>query len=158
MAAVNLTPAPVNTGGDQIEAEVTIDDQKQINRFARLNCKEEELDLVLNSIKRQLDNVKEANDELMLADDDDDLDGDLGDSSVAKDLSNIHFRVGESFISVNKDEAEQLLENKRKELEAEIKEMETQIQPMKEQMLNIKAHLYAKFGNNINLPLDDWVY
>ena len=153
MASVGLTPAPVAASGDTPDAEVTLEDQKQINRFARLNGKEEDLDAVLKNLQRQLDNVKEANDELMLADDDD-LD-DLDDDKTTRDLSNIHFRVGESFIAVTKDDAEKLLEVKQKELEAEVAELQSRIAPMKEEMLNIKAKLYAKFGTNINLDHDD---
>lgn len=158
MASVGLTPAPVSANFENSpEAEVTLEDQKSINRFARLNAKEEDLDVMLKNLQRQLDNVKEANDELMLADDDDDLDAELdGDSAAAtRDYSNIHFRVGESFMAMDKDEAEQMLEEKRKELDVEVAELQVRIAPMKEEMSNIKAKLYAKFGTNINLDHDD---
>jgi len=156
MTSLNLTPLPATGSSDAgAEAEVTLEDQKQINRFARLNGKEEDLDLVLKGLKRQLDNVKEATDELALADDDEDdeLGGD--ENQGTRDLSNIHFRIGEAFVAVHKDDAEQLLEQKRIELEAEIKSLEAKITPMKEEMSNIKANLYAKFGNNIKLDHDD---
>lgn len=140
------------------EAEVIFDDQKKINRFAQLNGKEEELDFILKGLKVQLDNIEEANNELMLADDGlDELEDDFtsDETTGTRDLSNIHFRIGESFIAVNKDDAEQLLESKKKELELRLKELERQIAPMKEEMSIIKAQLYAKFGNNINLDNEE---
>lgn len=159
MASVGLTPVPQNANtsdSGNADDEVTIDDQKSINRFARLNAKEEDLDEMLKSLKRDLDNVKEATDELMLADDDDEGDDDgLASDQAVRDLSNIHFRIGEGFIAVGKEEAEALLEAKQKDLDAEVAELEARIAPMKEEMSNIKASLYAKFGNNINLDHDD---
>ncbi|XP_017494458.1 PREDICTED: prefoldin subunit 4-like [Rhagoletis zephyria] len=151
MSSVKLTPVPPTTNaGDEAnkaDEEVTIEDQRSINRFARLNAKEDDLDEMLKSLKRDLANVKEATDELLLADDDDD--------EEVRDLSNIHFRIGEGFIAVSKEEAERMLEAKQKELDAEVRELEARIAPMKEEMSTIKAKLYAKFGANINLDLED---
>lgn len=165
MSSVKLTPVPPTTNaGDEVnkaDEEVTIEDQRSINRFARLNAKEDDLDEMLKSLKRDLANVKEATDELLLADDDDDEDeaGDdeelSGAGGKVRDLSNIHFRIGEGFIAVSKEEAERMLEAKQKELDAEVRELEARIAPMKEEMSTIKAKLYAKFGANINLDLED---
>lgn len=163
MSSVKLTPVPPTTNaGDEAnkaDEEVTIEDQRSINRFARLNAKEDDLDEMLKSLKRDLANVKEATDELLLADDDDDEDEaneELGGAGgKVRDLSNIHFRIGEGFIAVSKEEAERMLEAKQKELDAEVRELEARIAPMTEEMSTIKAKLYAKFGANINLDLED---
>lgn len=162
MSSVKLTPVPPTTNaGDEAnkaDEEVTIEDQRSINRFARLNAKEDDLDEMLKSLKRDLANVKEATDELLLADDDDDEEADEeigGSEGKVRDLSNIHFRIGEGFIAVSKEEAERMLEVKQKELDAEVRELEARIAPMKEEMSTIKAKLYAKFGANINLDLED---
>ena len=167
MTSLQLTPVPTSSTNantknnssssttDAPSEEVTLEDQRKINRFAMLNGKEEELDLILKDLKRRLENVEEASNELLLADDDDLDDDDLGDNDgKSKDFSNIHFKVGDAFIGINKEESEKLLEKKRKELEIEIHKIERRIAPMKEEMSNIKANLYAKFGNNINLDND----
>ncbi|KAH9403251.1 Prefoldin subunit 4 [Tyrophagus putrescentiae] len=139
MSSVKLTPVPPTNAGDEAnkaDEEVTIEDQRSINRFARLNAKEDDLDEMLKSLKRDLANVKEATDELLLADDDDD------DEEADEEIG-------------GKEEAERMLEVKQKELDAEVRELEARIAPMKEEMSTIKAKLYAKFGANINLDLED---
>lgn len=153
-----LQPSNVPDAEQSEEINVTLADQNKINRFARLNLKEDDLDKSLAELKRYLENVNEASDELMFGDDDEDglgdADDDMSGSGKAKG-SNIFYLIGDSFMGVTKDEADTLLNGKKKELETEIKQLEVKVTSMKEEMSNIKAELYAKFGKNINLDADE---
>ena len=43
----------------------------------------------------------------------------------------------------------------KENLEAEVTKLEGQAEELKAQMSNLKTHLYAKFGNAINLEADE---
>jgi len=120
------------------ECEVTLNDQKLINRFARLNAKCEELQIDINQKKRQLENIEEAITELMIADSED-----------------IYVQSGEVFAHLDADSANDLCEDKKKQLESNVNDINSSLDLMKEEMSQIKVTLYAKFGNNINLEYDD---
>ncbi|OTF82534.1 prefoldin subunit 4-like protein [Euroglyphus maynei] len=143
------------------QIDVTADDQQMINRFARLNLKSDELQNKYEEFKRQIENLEEAENELMLQDDfndDDDDDKDSGsdqDPKILKPSSNIQFVVGTSFTAVNKTECESLIEQRKAEIKEKMKNLNDQLAPMKDEMNSIKSKLYAKFGNNINLDSED---
>lgn len=64
-----------------------------------------------------------------------------------------HYRylVGEVFIDVDQDGAEQRLEKQKKEISKEVKSLEKQLEDVQKKMKKLKGELYAKFGNQINL-------
>ncbi len=120
------------------ECEVTLSDQKLINRFARLNAKCEELQIDSNQKKRIKDNIEEAINEILIS-----------------DLDHIYVQTGEIFANLSTDSANDLCEEKKKQLETNIKLINQELDQMKEEMSRIKVTLYAKFGNNINLEYDE---
>ena len=142
MASVNLNPAPKSATINN-DAEVTLEDQQLINRFARLDLKHDELDSKKSGLKLKLVNIDEAIEELMLTDDLDD-DADNGQSAV-------NMRIGDFFVSTTNDEAQTMLEKQKVELQQEMEKLDSAIKKMKDEMSSIKAKLYAKFGNSINL-------
>lgn len=153
------------------QIDVTAEDQQMINRFARLNLKSDELQNKYEELKRQTENLEEAENELMLQDDLDEDFADNGDdddknsnqnqqsgqSSAVKikPSSNIQFVVGTSFMAVTKTECESLIEQRKAEIKQKMKDLDEQLAPMKEEMNSIKSKLYAKFGSNINLDSED---
>ncbi|CAG2166567.1 unnamed protein product [Oppiella nova] len=126
-----------NTRRLEGDVEVTLGDQKLINRFARLNAKCEELEADLSAAERRLENSSEALDELALEDE------------------SVWIRSGEVFARMTSDGAQQWIEGLRRELESATKGIRESLATMRAEMTTIKATLYAKFGNNINLEYDD---
>lgn len=157
--STTLLPAPA----DAQEAEVSAEDQKMINTFARYNLKTEDREAQLVELKNKLENVKNAaemltrqaeEDELEGLCDDDDLGGDDEEGKKKAANANIHFNIGDIFTLVTMEEAETMLREQQKDLEQKIKDIEMALKPMKEEMMNTKALLYAKFGSTINLDAD----
>ncbi|KAL8563649.1 hypothetical protein ACOMHN_055283 [Nucella lapillus] len=50
----------------ETEAQVTLDDQQKINRFARNNAKMQDLKEELKQKKKELENLQDAEDELLM--------------------------------------------------------------------------------------------
>lgn len=117
--------------------EVTRADQQLINRFARLNAKAEELDLDLKERRRQLANARDALDELALHDD------------------HVLLHCGDVLARLPLAEAERWCEELRDQLEQGARDLERRLAAMRAQMTDIKATLYGKFGQNINLEYED---
>ena len=63
--------------------------------------------------------------------------------------------IGEVFVSKSVIDATALLEQAKVEKEDEISSLERQCESIKGTLSDLKAQLYAKFGNNINLEMDE---
>ncbi|KAG2434166.1 hypothetical protein HXX76_007893 [Chlamydomonas incerta] len=118
----------------QAHIEVLAEDQQRINAFSRLHMKMQELERKLASEKRYLEELEDASNELMLSDDD-----------------NVRFLVGECLVHFEKDTAESRLEEVTKEAQDSSVKTAADLADVKKQLGDLKAHLYAKFGTQINL-------
>ena len=125
------------------DVHISLEDQQKINKFARHNQR-------LEDIK---DDMKAKESELVT----------LGDASndveefslTADDGEKISYMVGEIFIKETPDDVLALLDNKKADIKAEIKVLEEQANSIKGVMSDLKTHLYAKFGDAINLEAED---
>ncbi len=70
-------------------------------------------------------------------------------------LTLISFRIGEVFVKISTDEANQLLEKQKENFQKEVEELESHAAVLKKELAELKVKLYGKFGNNINLEEDD---
>ena len=129
--------------GPDKDVHISLEDQQKINKFARHNQR-------LEDIK---DDMKAKEAELVT----------LGDASndveefslTADDGDKISFMVGEIFVKETPDDVLALLDTKKTEVKADIKVLEEQATAIKGVMSDLKTHLYAKFGDAINLEADD---
>ena len=129
--------------GPDKDVHISLEDQQKINKFARHNQR-------LEDIK---DDMKAKESELVT----------LGDASndveefslTADDGEKISYMVGEIFIKETPDDALALLDNKKADIKEEIKVLEEQANSIKGVMSDLKTHLYAKFGDAINLEAED---
>ncbi|KAL9655917.1 hypothetical protein ABK040_007538 [Willaertia magna] len=112
--------------------QITWEDQQKINTFSRLNLRFNELDKEITQIKEEINKINDASDEIFISDD-------------------INFVVGEIFVEVDTDKAEKLLENKKDGLKKDLKEKQKEYKDIENKMKELKAHLYGRFGTNINL-------
>ncbi|KAK3757639.1 hypothetical protein RRG08_000152 [Elysia crispata] len=123
------------------DTQVTFEDQQKINRFARTNARLMDLKEELTSKEKQLENLTDAEDELMMAEGDDE-----------------HwctYQIGEVLVEMTGEEAQSALEVAKETCQGEIDSLKAQADGYKQTLSDLKTQLYAKFGTNINLDLDD---
>ncbi|XP_073232462.1 prefoldin subunit 4-like [Porites lutea] len=125
-------------GGE--DTNITFEDQQQINTFARKTARMQELQDEIDAKKKELQNLEDAGDELLMLED---------------DTAPIPYRIGEVFIHLSSEETQEYLENAKSKLQEEVKSLESQSGEVKALLGDLKVKLYAKFGNNINLEAEE---
>ncbi len=85
-----------------------------------------------------------------------DATGDVEEFSITADEGEkIPFQIGEVFVLETPDTVLSLIETKKEEAEGSVKDIENKMDAVKGVMTDLKTHLYAKFGDAINLEADD---
>lgn len=69
-------------------------------------------------------------------------------------LTIIRFKIGEIFVSLQTEEAQEYLEEMKVKIGDDIKEINGKMDDVKKSMDTLKVDLYAKFGSNINLEAE----
>lgn len=82
---------------------------------------------------------EDAADELMLADDDEP----------------VQYNVGDAFFFETKDFVEEEVDKAKGKLAKDVKDIESRLEAVNSEMKSIKALLYTKFGDSINLEAED---
>ncbi|KAE8576226.1 hypothetical protein XENTR_v10004111 [Xenopus tropicalis] len=121
------------------DVNVTFEDQQKINIFARNTNRVTELKDEIEVKKKQLQNLEDACEDLMM----------LEDSLL------VPYQIGDVFISHSQEETQEMLEAAKKQLEEEIECLQSRIESIQQVLSDLKVQLYAKFGNNINLEADE---
>lgn len=93
----------------------------------------------LSEREKELSNLNNASDELLMLDDD----------------IPIPYQVGEVFVVGDKDEAEKVIEKEKEHVESAISNLKKKIGEYQDVMSRLKVDLYARFGTNINLESED---
>ncbi|XP_048405644.1 prefoldin subunit 4 isoform X1 [Stegostoma tigrinum] len=122
------------------DVNVTFEDQQKINKFARNNNRLIELKEEIELKKKQLQNLEDASDDIMMLDEDTML---------------VPYQIGEVFISHSQDETQEMLEAAKQSFQDDIHALQTRVETIQQVLSDLKIQLYAKFGNNINLEADD---
>ena len=117
------------------DVHISYEDQSKINKFAINNTKMHEFQDDLEEKKKELQNISEAIDELVI----------LDETEV------IPFQFGEVFTYLSVSDANTELEKKKESIEKEIRSYEAKVTATKKILADLKVQLYAKFGNKINL-------
>mmetsp|Transcript_7373 Transcript_7373/g.31312 ORF Transcript_7373/g.31312 Transcript_7373/m.31312 type:complete len:129 (-) Transcript_7373:67-453(-) len=120
---------------DEVEAEVTWEDQEMINRFSLLNTRKFELISDLEELKKE-DSLLE--------------DG-IGELYLAEEEGAARLLVGETLFHLDKDAAVSKLEADQERLQEEVAALEKELDETRSTMAQLKVKLYAKFKNSINL-------
>eukprot|EP00884_Botryococcus_braunii_P015722 jgi/Botrbrau1/2833/Bobra.0125s0040.1 len=117
--------------------EVTLEDQERINSFNKLFSRFQEIESELKQKKTLMDDLEDASNELMLQDDE-----------------TVQYVIGECFCSVDPTEAEERIQEELEGVKRESDELEQERDRIKDNLGDLKAVLYGKFGNSINLETD----
>jgi len=123
---------------EEREAEVTWEDQQNINTFGRLNARLHECEAEIKAKEDEITNLQDASNEIILADDDE----------------GVRYHLGEVFIEVSKDELEIHLEQQETKLKADIDNTTQEIAAIRKTLAELKVKLYTKFSTSINLEED----
>jgi len=73
---------------------------------------------------------------------------------LCDDDEKVKMRFGDCFFSLSTDETKELCGENLKELKGDINKLADGLEESKKRMGKLKATLYAKFGNSINLEED----
>jgi len=119
------------------EVQIFREDQVKINTFAKKNHKLQELKEELKARQKELQNLEDAETEIMMLDDEE------GEA--------IPIQVGEVFMLHSTDATSSMLEQAKEIANEDITRLQADIETIQEVLKNLKVQLYAKFGDNINL-------
>jgi len=119
---------------------VTREDQQMINAFSRHNMHHVEMTEKLTELKKQLDDIGVAEEEI---------------SMMLEDDVKVPVKLGEVFVHFEQDATGPYLDALKDKLTKQISELDAKSVTTKETMTNLKARLYSKFGNSINLEADE---
>ena len=89
---------------------------------------------VRSSAQKMVEDLDEASNELIITDED-----------------SVRYSVGETFVLVENDAAESMLEAQLEETRGEVEALEAEKKELAGAMAELKEKLYKKFGNSINL-------
>ncbi|XP_057331170.1 probable prefoldin subunit 4 [Microplitis mediator] len=121
------------------DVHISYEDQQKINKFAKQNAQMDDFKEELKMKQNDLKNLQDASDELSLMDDD----------------AKIPYRIGDLFVSQDVEKTQKCLEEAKDKKLSEIKLLELKCADLKGVMTDLKAQLYAKFGNHINLEAEE---
>ncbi|XP_952788.1 prefoldin subunit, putative [Theileria annulata] len=116
-----------------MDYEVSEEDHKKIIEFSLLHNKKLNLEQKLKLLKHEKNLLNDAQDEIIIS------------------LNTPLFHIGECFMKLTDEELELELKDKSEKLDTEIEKLTNSLQENIKESSNLKAQLYNKFGNRINL-------
>lgn len=121
--------------GQQNTTEVLWEDQQKINKFSSLINQKDALTDQLDKLTSEKGYIDDLALEIELLDDDE----------------KIQYKVGDVFVFLPVSKAVEKIEHENEVLDAKIDQVSEEMSDIDLQLAQLKAHLYGKFGNNINL-------
>lgn len=106
-----------------------------INLFGRLNLKLHDLEDEHKQTQELINNVQDAANELLLADDD----------------TEVKYQMGEVYVDISKDEADAIIQKEEEKFNSQLQKIANEIEEIKKILAELKVKLYGKFGSSINL-------
>eukprot|EP01117_Protostelium_nocturnum_P004575 TRINITY_DN164_c0_g1_i1.p1 TRINITY_DN164_c0_g1~~TRINITY_DN164_c0_g1_i1.p1 ORF type:complete len:130 (+),score=63.00 TRINITY_DN164_c0_g1_i1:337-726(+) len=123
---------------EEVEVDVTREDQDNINTFGRLNLRLSDVKDEINLKQEYRNNVQDASNEILLSDDE----------------GPVRYRMGEVYLILSKDEVNELLEKEEEKTNGEIEALNAEADSIRTSLSELKVKLYSKFKSSINLEED----
>jgi len=114
---------------DELDVEVTSEDQKMINSFSKLNQRYHELEAERKMMEEEIKNIQDANNDLLLSD----FEGP------------VKYQLGEVYVEMVKDDVQALLEKEETRITNDIAGVDDKVVTIKKDMQVLKDKLYGKF-------------
>lgn len=127
-----------DSSSEQGVMNVAREDQDKINRFAKLNSLLEELKDDIKTNTNEIKNYEDAQSEVEV----------LG---LEDDFEDYYIQIGDIIPKLSQDDCNEYLEKKINLLRTQVKDSEAKKEQVVVEMKELKAYLYAKFGQNIHL-------
>ncbi|KAJ3276496.1 hypothetical protein HK104_003657 [Borealophlyctis nickersoniae] len=121
--------------GEEADAEVTWEDQQNINSFSKLNARLDQIEEIYQEKKKEKEYLEDLESELELADEDE----------------LIKYRIGDAFVSLPLEECNERIASESAEISGELDKLSAKMVDIGKEMAKLKAILYGKFGKSINL-------
>jgi len=131
-----------STEGPDKDVHISLEDQQKINKFARHNQKMEELRDELKATQNEIQTLNDAS-------------NDLEEFALTNEDEKIPFQIGEIFVLETPETAQTLIQQKKEDAEKVVLQIEAKVTAVRAVMTDLKTHLYAKFGDAINLEADE---
>lgn len=121
--------------GQQNTTEVLWEDQQKINKFSSLINRRDGLTDDLDKLKQEKEYIDDLAMEIELLD----------------EGEKIQYKIGEVFVFLSVEDATANIEKENESLDEKVSNLESEISEIDDKLLALKAHLYGRFGKNINL-------
>ncbi|RCK55624.1 Prefoldin subunit 4 [Candida viswanathii] len=122
-------------GQTNTSTEVTLSDQRKINKFSTLIYKKDTVVARRDALRVEKEYLDDLTMELELLDEDE----------------TVNYKVGDGFIEMRVSDALERVEGELERLGGEIDGLEEEIDGFDSELGELKVALYDKFGKNINL-------
>ncbi|EDO07852.1 Prefoldin subunit family protein [Babesia bovis T2Bo] len=117
----------------KVDYEISEEDQNNIVQFSKVFNERNQAEKRLKTLKEQVQNLTDAEEELMIT------------------MDTPYLKIGDCFLRFEESELGSHLEQQKDESNAEIEKLESSLQELTAKSTELKAMLYAKLGNRINL-------
>ncbi|ORM41084.1 Prefoldin subunit 4 [Babesia sp. Xinjiang] len=117
----------------KVDYEISEEDQSNIVEFSKTFNKKNQAETRLKNLKEQIQNLNDAEEELMI------------------NMDTPYLNLGDCFLRVEEPQLTSYLEEQKNTITEEIKELEDTVDTLTSKSSELKALLYAKLGNRINL-------
>lgn len=124
--------------GPQGMTNVRKEDQEKINRFAKLNARIEDIKDEISNKTSELKNYEDALSE--------------AEMKILEDEGHkLHLLIGEIMANLSPEKTQEWLEKEMETLKTYLSDLEEKKSTIESEMTELKAYLYATFGDNIHL-------
>ncbi|GFE52932.1 KE2 family protein [Babesia ovis] len=117
----------------KVDYEISEEDQSNIVQFSRVFNKKNQTETQLKILKEQVQNLNDAEEEVMI------------------NMDTSYLKIGDCFLRVEEAELSNYLDKQKNEIAEEIDKLEGSLEELTKKATELKAMLYAKLGNRINL-------
>ncbi|ORZ35351.1 Prefoldin beta-like protein [Catenaria anguillulae PL171] len=121
--------------GDEADVNVSWADQSKINTFSRLNGRLDALEAKYAQKKKEKEDLDDLASELELCDDDE----------------IIKYRVGDVYVNAPYERVQEWIQRDQSALDMQVAKLKDDMDAIVIEMDSLKAVLYKRFGNAINL-------
>ncbi|EDO18310.1 hypothetical protein Kpol_1039p61 [Vanderwaltozyma polyspora DSM 70294] len=121
--------------GKKNQTNVSYKDQQLINEFSKLIMRKDSIEEQLNLQNEEKSYLEDVSLEIELIDED----------------QLVHYKIGDVFLMLPQEEVVNLLESDTEVIDSKIDNLQNSKSEIDDRLKELKAQLYAKFGDNINL-------
>ncbi|GCA62656.1 prefoldin beta-like protein [Kipferlia bialata] len=121
--------------GQKSTVTVLLADQQKISQFSRLHSHGEYLTAKIEGLQARIQSLEDAEEEVMMAE---------GDDAIL-------LRIGTGMAERDAMDIEEIMQEKAAPLKEQVAVLDAEVQALEKQKTALKAELYSKFGNALNL-------